>query len=72
MQLGLYKHYKGLFYQVLGIGRHTETLEIFVIYKALDDQGLWIRPIEIFQEEVEVNGQKMPRFKFVKKFEEPL
>lgn len=67
MKLGLYQHYKGPFYHVLGIGRHSETLEIFVIYKTLEsDHGLWVRPLEIFQEEVEVNGQKMPRFQFIK------
>lgn len=65
---GIYKHYKGGSYQVLGVGIHSETLEEFVIYKALYGEGLtWIRPLNMFLEEVEVNGLKQPRFKFVSK-----
>jgi hypothetical protein len=66
MQLGLYQHFKGAFYHVLGVSRHSETLETFVVYRALyGDYELWIRPIENFQAEIEIDGKKMPRFKFI-------
>ncbi|MDP3734448.1 MAG: DUF1653 domain-containing protein [Nanoarchaeota archaeon] len=70
LKLGKYKHYKGNFYQVIGMGRHSETLEELVIYKALYDSefgknALWIRPKAMFLEEVTVNGTKVPRFLFV-------
>jgi hypothetical protein len=67
VKLGMYKHYKGGSYQVLGVGIHSETLEEYVIYKALYGQGLtWFRPLSMFLEEVEVNGVRQPRFKFIK------
>lgn len=67
---GKYQHYKGNYYEVIGTARHSETKEKFVVYKALYDSefgknALWIRPIKMFLEEVEVNGKKIPRFKFV-------
>lgn len=69
--MGKYRHYKGNFYEVLGIGRHTETKEEFIVYKQLYDGlefpigSIWIRPREMFFEEVEVSGQKTLRFKFI-------
>ena len=61
---GKYKHFKGGEYQVIGLARHSETLEEFVVYK--DEKGeLWVRPLKMFLEEVEVNGQKVPRFKYI-------
>jgi len=71
IKLGKYRHYKGNFYEVLGIGRHTETKEEFIVYKQLYDGlefpigSIWIRPREMFFEEVEVSGQKTLRFKFI-------
>jgi hypothetical protein len=63
---GIYKHYSGKTYQVLGIGRHSETLEEYVIYKALYDDGdLWIRPLSLFCECVEIDGKDVPRFSLV-------
>ena len=60
---GLYLHYKGLPYQVLGTVRHSETLEPLVLYRALyGEQGLWVRPHAMFFEPIEVNGQPRPRF----------
>lgn len=65
---GRYRHYKGNEYEVMGIARHSETLEELVVYKALyDDEGsgestVWVRPKEMFLEEVEAGGRKMPRF----------
>jgi hypothetical protein len=68
VKLGIYKHYKGGSYQVLGVGIHSETLEEYVIYKALYGQGLtWLRPLSMFLEEVEVKGLPQRRFKFVSK-----
>lgn len=66
MKLGKYKHYKGKEYEVIGIAKHSETLEELVVYKALYEEGaLWVRPLKMFEEEVEVNGQKILRFEYV-------
>lgn len=67
-QPGKYKHYKGKLYEVIGTARHSETLEELVVYKALyqpEGENLWVRPLEMFMEEVEIDGTKMPRFKFL-------
>lgn len=66
LKLGKYKHYKGKDYEVLGVAKHSETLEELVVYRKLyDDHGLWVRPLAMFVEDVEVNGQKVPRFKYL-------
>ncbi len=71
MRLGKYQHFKGKFYEVIGIARDSETLEELVIYKALYDSeefgknALWARPKEMFLEQLEIEGKKVPRFKFV-------
>lgn len=68
LKLGKYKHYKGNFYRVLGVAKHSETLEELVVYEALynNSEGkLWIRPLKMFIEDVVVDGKKMPRFEFV-------
>jgi len=73
LKLGKYRHYKGKFYRVIGIGRHSETLEELVIYRALYESkkfgknALWVRPKEMFLEKVIVDGKKVPRFKFIGK-----
>lgn len=73
LKLGLYQHYKGNFYQVIGLCRHSETLEILVTYQALyGDHGLWVRPMDLFLGMVEENGGRVPRFKFIRTlFQEP-
>ena len=66
IKLGIYKHYKGNMYRVIGMGRHSENLEEFVVYQALyDDYGIWIRPYKMFIENMEINGTAIPRFTFV-------
>ena len=66
VQLGLYRHYKGGEYEVIGVARHSETLEELVLYKALYDNGsLWVRPLEMFLENVIVDGVEKPRFEKV-------
>lgn len=62
---GIYRHYKGNEYRVLGIGKHSETLEDFVIYEALYQNSLskfWARPLAEFFDEVEWEGKKVKRF----------
>jgi hypothetical protein len=66
MKHGLYKHYKGMLYHVIGTCRHSETLEEMVVYRALyDDYSLWVRPKEMFLESVEVNDKLLPRFQYI-------
>lgn len=63
---GIYKHFKGNYYLVIDIGKHTDTLEEFIIYKALYDNGdIWIRPLYQFNEAVKYNNECVPRFKFI-------
>ena len=60
---GLYRHYKGGEYRVLGTVRHSETLEPMTLYQALyGQQGLWVRPAAMFAERVEVDGRPQARF----------
>ncbi len=60
---GLYRHYKGLMYEVVGTVRHSESLEPMTLYRALyGDKGMWVRPAAMFNEEVVINGIRQPRF----------
>ena len=60
---GKYRHYKGREYQVLGIGKHTETEERLVIYKALNEPyEFWVRPFDMFFETINVEGKDILRF----------
>jgi hypothetical protein len=64
--LGRYRHYKGNDYEVIGVARHSETLEELVVYRALyADHGLWVRPLAMFTEPVTVQGKPQPRFHFI-------
>ncbi len=66
LKLGTYEHYKGNRYEVVGLARHSETLEDLVVYRALyGERGLWVRPLGMFLEEVDVGGKKVPRFKYI-------
>lgn len=64
---GFYRHYKGNVYQLLGVARHSETLEEMVMYRALkDEQEYWVRPLSLFVETVHLpNGQSVPRFQYI-------
>jgi hypothetical protein len=63
VQPGRYRHYKGNEYDVIGVARHSETEEPFVVYRALyGERGLWIRPAAVFLETVLVEGRPVPRF----------
>ena len=60
---GLYRHYKGLMYEVVGTVRHSESLEPMTLYRALyGERGLWVRPAAMFNEEVVIKGVRQPRF----------
>lgn len=63
---GLYQHYKGPQYRVFNVARHSETEEEVVFYQALyGDYGFWVRPLSMFLETVEVDGEQVPRFALV-------
>lgn len=63
IQNGIYRHYKGNLYQVLHLARHSETEEWLVVYRALyGDFGIWVRPLAMFTETVEIDGKIVPRF----------
>ena len=63
---GRYRHYKGKDYEVIGVARHSETGESLAVYRTLyGDYGLWVRPLEMFTEFVEVDGQRVPRFAYL-------
>ena len=60
---GLYRHFKGGKYRLIGIAKHSETMEPMVVYRALyGDQGLWVRPAAMWNEIVERDGYCGPRF----------
>jgi len=60
---GRYRHYKGGEYELIGVARHSETLEPLVVYRPLYGAGeLWVRPHAMFFETIEVDGRRLPRF----------
>lgn len=63
---GIYEHYKGNKYEVIGLARHSETEEELVVYRALyGDHGLWVRPYQMFVERVTIEGEQVPRFSYL-------
>ena len=63
VQPGRYRHYKGKDYEVIGVARHSETEEPLVVYRCLyGDHSLWVRPLPMFLETVDVAGEQVPRF----------
>ena len=64
--IGIYRHYKGNQYEVVGFAKHSETLEDMVIYKALyGERGTWVRPLSMWQELVRVDGKEVKRFELI-------
>ena len=63
---GRYRHFKGNEYRVIGMARHSETMEEMVVYQALyGEQGLWVRPAHMWSETVERDGYCGPRFTYI-------
>lgn len=63
---GRYRHFKGKEYEVIGTATHSETLEEYAVYRALYGEGtLWIRPAAMWNELVEKDGRKVPRFVYI-------
>lgn len=63
---GRYRHYKGNDYEVIGVARHSETEEEMVVYRTLYGQyDLWVRPLSMFTETIEIGGEILPRFQFI-------
>jgi hypothetical protein len=66
IRLGRYRHFKGKEYEVVGVAKHSETLEPMVVYRALyGEGGLWVRPLSMWNEHVERDGYSGPRFTYI-------
>jgi type II secretory pathway component PulJ len=64
--IGIYRHYKGNEYEVIGFSKHSETLEDMVVYKALyGEGGTWVRPLSMWDNPIELDGKTVKRFEFV-------
>lgn len=67
LKSGLYRHYKGNNYYVFQIAHHSETREALVVYQCLyGDYSWWVRPLSMFTETVEIGGEAIPRFQFIR------
>lgn len=70
LEVGIYQHYKGNKYRVLGVGRHTEADDYFVVYSPVESKpntpAIWLRPYQMFIGTVEVEGETIPRFRKIK------
>ncbi len=72
LRLGIYRHYKGREYEVIGTAHHSETLEPLVVYRACYESeefgpdALWVRPLAMFTETVTVDGTEVPRFSYTR------
>ena len=65
---GIYRHYKNKLYEVTEVATHSESMEQLVVYRPLYGEGkLWVRPLDMFEEEITVDGKRMQRFTFVEK-----
>ena len=66
VRTGRWRHFKGNEYRVIGTALHSETMEPMVVYQALyGEGGLWVRPAAMWNETVERDGQRIPRFTFI-------
>ena len=60
---GIYRHFKGSLYRVIGVAKHSETEEELVVYQAMyGEYGLWVRPVSMFEEVIDKDGYHGPRF----------
>ncbi|MGL5256793.1 MAG: DUF1653 domain-containing protein [Proteocatella sp.] len=67
IELGKYRHFKGNEYEVIGVAKHSETLELMVVYRPLyGEGGLWIRPLAMWNEEITRDGKTFKRFEKIK------
>ena len=65
IKAGVYRHYKGPLYDVIGLARHSETGEQLVVYRPqYGERGLWVRPLTMFMENVDIDGRTVPRFEY--------
>jgi hypothetical protein len=66
LPLGLYRHYKGGEYRVIGVARHSETEELLVVYQPqYGEREWWVRPLSMFTEQVKIEGRLIPRFQHI-------
>lgn len=66
LKIGKYRHYKGNEYEVIGVAKHSEDESELVVYRPLyGERGLWVRPLEMFTETLEIQGVDMPRFSYI-------
>ncbi|MEG3766835.1 DUF1653 domain-containing protein [Alteromonas sp. 14N.309.X.WAT.G.H12] len=66
VKVGLYQHYKGSYYTVLGVAKHSEDETELVVYRPeYGDRALWVRPLSMFLETVTKDGQQVPRFAYI-------
>ena len=63
---GKYRHFKGNYYEVMGVAHHSETMEEMVVYRALyGERGLWVRPAAMWEETIDRDGYHGPRFQYI-------
>ena len=66
LKVGIYEHYKGNIYEVMGVGNHTETEEELVFYRSFQDRyAFWARPLKMFSSTITINGETKPRFQYL-------
>lgn len=65
---GIYEHYKGNRYRVIALAKHSESHEDMVVYQNIADSNkIWVRPLAMFMEKIEFNGEVVARFKYIGK-----
>jgi hypothetical protein len=66
LKIGRYRHYKGYEYEVIGVAKHSEDETELVVYRPLyGERSLWVRPLDMFIETVQVDGETKPRFEYI-------
>ena len=66
LEIGCYRHYKGNEYEVIGVAKHSEDETELVVYRPLyGERALWVRPLDMFTETVQVNDKTIPRFEYI-------